>query len=91
MTTAALLGAALWPRAGHPVMLALAPGVSAAGAFLAPEWRVQALQSAGPFTLVLATPDAPTADPALLRRAAGALFSISAAPGAACSTSGKAR
>jgi hypothetical protein len=84
-TTIALAGAALWPRAGQPVLLALPPGVSGAAAFAAPGWRVQRLAAAGPFTLVFAAPDDPGADPARLRRDAGALVSLAATRRADCS------
>jgi hypothetical protein len=68
----ALLGAAAWPRPGHGVLLAFAPGSPVAPAFAQQGWRVLQVRTAGPLTLVFAAPEGPEADPFLLRRASGA-------------------
>lgn len=80
MSTFALGATALWPRAGQGVRLALPPGASASAAFAAEEWRVRSVSSIGPFTLILALPETPLADPARLRRIAGASLAWLAAP-----------
>lgn len=76
----ALTAGALWPRAGQAVLLALPPGASAGAAFAASEWRVRSISSLGPVTLILAMPETPDADPARLRRMAGASLAWLAAP-----------
>jgi hypothetical protein len=76
--------AGLWPRAGHPILLALPPGAAPAAAFGAEGWRVQHLMEAGPFPLILAMPEDRAADPARLAAAAGALLVLAARPLAGC-------
>lgn len=85
LTAAALLGAALWPRAGQAVALVFPPGLSPAPAFAAAEWRVLRTARAGPFALVVLAPETAAADPALLRRATGAPLAILAARVPGCS------
>lgn len=80
VSTLALTAGALWPRAGQAVLLALPPGAPAEAAFAAPDWRVRAISRRGPFTLILAMPEAPGADPLQLRRISGAAFAWLAAP-----------
>jgi hypothetical protein len=84
LMTAGLGGLGLLPRQGHPVLLALPPGASAAGAFAAPGWRVTRMDTAGPFTLLRAAPEAASADPTALARAAGAFLVLAADLRAAC-------
>jgi hypothetical protein len=85
ISTLALAAGALWPRTGQAVLLALPPGAPAEAAFAAPEWRIRSLSQLGPFTLILAMPETPAADPAQLRRAAGAVLAWLAAPALDCS------
>lgn len=76
--------AGLWPRAGHPVLLAFPSGAEAGAAFGVEGWRVQALSEAGPFRLVFAVPEDGAASPAGLAAAAGALLVLAARPMAGC-------
>lgn len=76
--------AGLWPRAGHPVLLAFPPGAEAGAAFGVEGWRVQALSDAGPFRLVFAVPEDGAADPTRLAATAGALLVLAARPMAGC-------
>lgn len=80
ISTLALGAAALWPRAGQAVLLALPPGAPVGAAFAAEDWRVRRVSSIGPFTLILAMPETSAADPARLRRIAGASLAWLAAP-----------
>lgn len=75
--------AGLWPRAGHPVLLAMPPGTAAA-AFGLEGWRIQRMTQAGPFPIIFAMPEHDAAEPARLAAAAGALFVIAARPLAGC-------
>jgi hypothetical protein len=83
-STIALLLVALWPRTGQPVLLALAPGAAAGAAFAAEGWRIQRIIEVGPMPFLVATPDTPDADPAILRRTAGAVMAIAAHALVAC-------
>ncbi|WPB87287.1 hypothetical protein [Sediminicoccus rosea] len=80
VSTLALTAGALWPRAGQAVLLALPPGAPAEAAFAAADWRIRAISQRGPFTLILAMPESPDADPARLRRVSGAAFAWLAVP-----------
>lgn len=81
-----LLAAALWPRPGEPVLLAVPPGATPAAAFGVEGWRVLRLSEAGPFALVALSPE-PGAPPlAALLTASGAMFALRATPGGACTT-----
>lgn len=83
-STGLLFLVGLWPREGHPVLLALPPGGDAGQAFGAAGWRIQSIRQLGPVPLVLASPDGPGADPAALARRARAVFAVAAAPMAEC-------
>ncbi len=83
-STIALLLVALWPRAGQPVLLALPPGAPVGPAFAVEGWRIQRVLEAGPVPLLVATPDTSAADPAALRRAAGAVLALAALALVAC-------
>jgi hypothetical protein len=80
ISTLALTAGAVWPRAGQAVLLALPPGAPAEAAFAAADWRIRSISPFGPITLVLAIPETPEADPARLRRIAGASLAWLAAP-----------
>lgn len=80
-----LLLAGLWPRAGHPVLLVLAPGEIPAAAFATEGWRIQSVRGAGPLPLLLAAPDSALADLAVLRHAAGAVLAVGTRAMAGCS------
>lgn len=78
-----LLLAALWPRAGHPVLLVLPAGQGAA-AFAAEGWRIRDESSLGTLRLLHAMPDSAASDPWLLRAVAGAAAVLAARPGTGC-------
>jgi len=80
LSTLALGAGALWPRAGQGVLLALPLGAPPEAAFAAADWRIRRVSQFGPLTLILALPDNSASDPAQLRRVAGAVFSLLAAP-----------
>jgi hypothetical protein len=80
ISTLALAAGSLWPRAGQAVVLALPPGAPAEAVFAAADWRVRAISRRGPFTLILAMPETPGADPGRLRRMAGASLAWLAVP-----------
>lgn len=82
-----LFMAALWPRSGHPVWLALPAGRDPGPAFTAEGWRIQRMAEGGGMRLLLAAPDIPGADPWLLRAATGAAAVFAARPGAGCAPS----
>ncbi len=75
----------LWPRAGHPVLLAFPPGAAAGGAFGVEGWRVLAFSEVGAFQLVFAVPEEGSPSPTRYAAAAGALVVIAARPMANCS------
>jgi hypothetical protein len=79
-----LLLAALWPRAGAPVMLVLPPGAQASAAFSLPGWRVQSLGRRGPFAIVHASPETPAQSPLALMRMTGAWLVTTTLPRAGC-------
>ncbi|MBP0465765.1 hypothetical protein J5Y09_17690 [Roseomonas sp. PWR1] len=79
----ALPVAGLWPRAGHPVLLAMPAGM-AAGAFGVEGWRIQRIIEAGPFPILLAMPENGASDPSRLAAAAGALLVLAARPMSGC-------
>ena len=81
-----LLAAALWPRAGEPVLLAIPPGVPPAVALGVEGWRVLRLSEAGPFALLTLSPEPGAAPLSTLLAASRALFALRAAPGGACSS-----
>ncbi|BDG74837.1 hypothetical protein [Roseomonas fluvialis] len=83
-STFMLLVLAMWPRAGQPILLVLPPGAPAGAAFAAEGWRVQRIAEAGPFRLVVATPDSAAGDAAVLRRASGAVLALAARALVAC-------
>lgn len=85
VSTLALTAEALWPRVGQAVLLALPPGVPVEAAFTAADWRIRSISSLGPITLILAMPETGDADPAPLRRTAGAVVAWLAAPPVDCS------
>jgi hypothetical protein len=84
VSTLALALGALWPRAGQAVRLALPPGAPAEAAFAAADWRIRSISALGPVTLILAMPETPDADPARLRRLAGASLAWLATPAQDC-------
>lgn len=84
MSTLALVAGVLWPRAGQGVILVLGPSAAPAGAFGAPNWRIRSVSEFGPVTVILAMPETADADPAPLRRAAGAALAVLASPRGDC-------
>lgn len=89
-TTLALAGAAMWPRAGHPVLLVVELGAEAAP--LGVEgWRLQRLATAGPFGLLVLAPEGQDVDPLHLARAAGAWAVLAAVPASTCAISQRTR
>lgn len=86
LSTLALAAGALWPRTGQAVLLTLAPGAAPEAAFGAPDWRVARIRTLGPVTLILAIPEHAAADPARLRRVAGAALATLAAPPNDCAS-----
>jgi hypothetical protein len=83
-SAAALLLAAAWPRAGHPVLVVLPPGAAVGPAFMAEGWRIQRMVQAGPVAMLVAAPESPAAQPGVLRRAAGAVLAVSARASVDC-------
>jgi hypothetical protein len=81
--TLLLLAAALWPRPGEPVLLALPQG-AAPLAFAVEGWRVLRLSAASPFALVALSPESGAPPVSALLAASGGLFALRAAPGGAC-------
>jgi hypothetical protein len=81
-----LLAAALWPRSGEPVLLAVPKAAVAAAAFGVEGWRVLRVSEAGPFALVALSPGAGAPPLSALIAASGALFALRATPGGACIT-----
>ncbi|CAH0294336.1 hypothetical protein [Roseomonas sp. CECT 9278] len=77
-SAAALVLAAAWPRAGHPVLVVLPPGASPGAAFAVEGWRIQRIVQAGPAMMLLAAPETAAAHPAALRRASGGVLAITA-------------
>lgn len=83
-SAAALLLAAAWPRAGHPVLVVLPPGAAVGPAFAAEGWRIQRMVQAGPVAMLVAAPESSAAQPGVLRRAAGAVLAVAARASGDC-------
>lgn len=81
-----LLAAALWPRPGEPVLLAVPQQALASAVSGVEGWRVLRLSEAGPFALVALSPEAGAPPLSALIAASGALFALRAMPGGACTT-----
>jgi hypothetical protein len=83
-SAAALALVSAWPRAGHPVLVILPPGAAVGPAFVAEGWRILRVTQAGPVAVLVAAPDTASAQPGVLRRAAGAVLAIAARPTGDC-------
>ncbi|MCS6933098.1 MAG: hypothetical protein NZM27_12920 [Acetobacteraceae bacterium] len=79
-----LVVAALWPRAGEPVLLALPPGVPAAAAFGLEGWRVLRVTEAGAVALVALAPEGGASSPGALLAASGAMLALRAGAAGGC-------
>lgn len=84
MSALALSLASLWPRAGHPVLLAFPAGAAVGSAFGVEGWRVSAISEVGPFQIVFAVPEEGAPSPTQLGAGVGALMVLAARPMATC-------